>query len=249
MSGREAGKSRLLEGRAALVTGAAKRIGRTLALALAGEGARVAVHHHRSAEEAEETARLAGNGARTFRADLSSVAEAEGLAEDVHRAFGRIDVVIHNAALFGRTPFGETTERDWDRFHAVNLKAPFFLSQAAAARMGEGSILFIADVCALDPWPGYLAYGATKAGLIHLTRGLARALAPRIRVNAILPGPILPSEPEGAESLDEAVARTLLKRRGDPSDIASAALFLTAEACYVTGAVLPVDGGRHLGSR
>ena len=172
---------RSMAGRVALVTGAGRRIGRAIALAFAAEGARVAVHHNRSVEEAEETARLAGNGSRPFRADLGTAREAERLAGEVHHAFGRIDAVVHSAALFGRTPFGETTERDWDRFHAVNLKAPFFLSQAAAARMEEGSILFLADVCAVDPWPGYLAYGATKAGLVHLTRApaLSRALSRR----------------------------------------------------------------------
>lgn len=234
-----------LEGRVALVTGAARRIGRAIAFALAAEGARVAVHFGRSAEDASETARLAGNGARTFGADLRSLDEIRRLAKDVRRDMGRIDFLVNNAALFGRTPFLETTEAEWDRFHDVNLKAPFFLTQAVAREMDEGAIVNIADTGGVNLWPGYLAYGSSKAGLAALTRGFARALAPKIRVNAILPGPMLPPEGEGdLESLDEAVAKTLLRRPGSPLDIAAAVRFLLTDGAYITGALLPVDGGR-----
>ncbi len=233
-----------LSGKVALVTGAARRIGRQIAVELARAGARTAIHYGRSAVDAEETVRLAGERARAFQADLRSVAEIRRLVDDVAGAMGRIDFLVNNAACFGRTPFAETTEEEWDLFHEVNLKAVFFLTQAAAARMGEGAIVHIADTAGVNLWPGYLAYGASKAGVVALTRGMARALAPRIRVNVVLPGPMLPPEGDGTELLHEAVKKTLLKRSGDPSDIAAAVRFLLAEGTYITGALLPVDGGR-----
>jgi NAD(P)-dependent dehydrogenase (short-subunit alcohol dehydrogenase family) len=162
---------------------------------------------------------------------------------------GGIDFLVNNASTFGRTPFSETTEEDWDRFHDVNLKAAFFLTQAVVPHMKEGAIVNIADTGGVNLWPGYLAYGTSKAGLIALTRGLAKHLAPRIRVNAILPGPILPPEAAGAESLAEATERTLLKRPGSPEDIASAVRYLLVEGTYMTGAVIPVDGGRLASGR
>ncbi|MFH1680663.1 MAG: SDR family oxidoreductase [Candidatus Eisenbacteria bacterium] len=240
-SGEEGG---LLSGRVALVTGSARRIGRTIALRLAREGARVAVHCNESVADAEETARAAGNGARVFRADLRSIGEIRRLAAEVADRMGRIDCLVNNASTFGRTPFLRTTEEEWDRFHDVNLKAAFFLAQAVAARMEEGAIVNIADTGGVNLWPGYLAYGVSKAGLIGLTKGLAVALAPRIRVNAILPGPILSPEAEGVESMEEAVSRTLLGRAGSPDDIAAAVRFLLTEGSYITGALIPVDGGR-----
>jgi len=233
-----------LNGKVALVTGAARRIGRQIAVELARAGARTAIHYGQSDADAGEAVRLAGEGARAFQADLRSVAEIRRLVDDVVGAMGRLDFLVNNAATFGRTPFAETTEEEWDRFHDVNLKAVFFLSQAAAARMGEGAIVHIADTGGVNIWPGYLAYGASKAGVVALTRGMARALAPKIRVNAVLPGPMLPPEGDRTEPLHEAVKKTLLKRSGDPSDIATAVRFLLAEGTYITGAILPVDGGR-----
>lgn len=233
-----------MKGKVVLVTGAAKRIGRAIAVDLGSEGARVAVHYGRSRQEAEETVRLAGDGARAFGADLRSTKEIGCLSEEVYRSMGRIDFLVNNAALFGRTPFFETTEEEWDRFHDVNLKGAFFLTQAVARVMKEGAIVNIADTGGVRLWPGYLAYGASKAGLVALTRGLARALAPKIRVNGVLPGPMLPPEGEGdLETLDEAASKTLLKRPGRPEDVARAVRFLI-ESPYVTGALLPVDGGR-----
>lgn len=235
-----------MDGRTALVTGAGRRVGRAIALELAAAGARVAVHYCGSKAGAEETVCLAGNDSRSFPADLRSVDQAERLAEVVSQEFGRIDLLVNNAARFGRTPFGETTEEEWDRFHDLNLKGLFFLSQAVANRMEDGCIIHVADTCALDPWPGYLAYGVSKAGLPGLTRGMARALAPRIRVNAVLPGPVLRAESEDESVFARAVDRTLLKRAGEPADIAAAVRFLAAEGTWITGVLLPVDGGHHV---
>jgi NAD(P)-dependent dehydrogenase (short-subunit alcohol dehydrogenase family) len=235
---------RPLDGRVVLVTGAARRIGRAIAIRLAREGARVALHYNRSEAEAAETARAAGGEARLFRADLRSVGEIRRLAGEVAGSMGRIDCLVNNASTFGRTPFLETTEEDWDRFHDVNLKAVFFLTQAVVPHIGEGAIVNIADTGGVNLWPGYLAYGTSKAGLIALTRGLAAQLAPRIRVNAILPGPVLAPEAKGVETMDEAVAKTLLKRPSSPEEIAAVVRFLLVDAASVTGAALPVDGGR-----
>ena len=243
MSGSETGRAPLA-GRVALVTGGARRIGRAIVLMLAGEGARVAIHCNRSEREAEETAREAGGGAMVFRADLRSVDQIRRLAGEVADSMGRIDILVNNAALFGRTPFLETTEDEWDSFHDVNAKAVFFLSQAVASSMEEGSIIHIADTGGVHLWPGYLAYGASKAAVVALARGMAKALAPRIRVNAILPGPMMAPEAEEAESMEEAVAKTLLRREGSPEDIARAVRFLLIDGGYLTGAVIPVDGGR-----
>jgi pteridine reductase len=243
LSGSKRGEARLA-GRVALVTGGARRIGRAIVLMLAREGARVAIHYHRSEAEAEETAREAGGGAGVFRADLRSVEEIRRLAGDVGERMGRIDILVNNAALFGRTPFLETSEEEWDSFHEVNAKAVFFLSQAVASSMEEGSIVHISDTGGVHLWPGYLAYGASKAAVIALTQGMAKALAPRIRVNAILPGPMLPPEAEGTEPLEEAIGKTLLRREGSAEDIALAVRYLLTDGGYLTGALIPVDGGR-----
>lgn len=240
-------KGRLHE-KVALVTGAAKRVGRSIALELAGAGARVAVHYHSSAAAAEETAALAGGGAAPFAADIREIEECRRLVSSVMKSFGRIDILVNNAAVFGRTPFAETTGEEWDRFQEINLRSAFFLSQAAAAAMDEGVIINIADSAGVTLWPGYLAYSISKSGLITLTRGLARTLAPSIRVNAVLPGPVLPPEQEkgNEEIVAESIKRTAMKRLGSPEDVAKAVRYLVVDGGYITGAILPVDGGRHL---
>ncbi len=241
------GGKRPLEGKTAVVTGGAVRIGKAIVLELARAGARVAVHYHSSKQEAMRTAREAGGGADVFAADISSVEQAGGLISQVHEVFGGADILVNNAAVFGRTPFLETTEEEWDRFHSTNLKGLFFLTQAFASKSDQGVVINIADSAGEAMWPGYLAYSTTKAGVIALTRGLAKSLAPGIRVNAILPGPMLPPEGSGdLESIAEGVGRTVLKRQGSPEDIARAVLYFVTDGGYVTGAVLPVDGGRHL---
>jgi NAD(P)-dependent dehydrogenase (short-subunit alcohol dehydrogenase family) len=240
-----------LSGRTALVTGAAQRVGRTIATRLAERGARVAVHYGRSAGAAAALVaelRAAGHEAKAFTADLGDPAAAVGLAERVTTAFGAVDVLVNNASIYERTPF-ETLDADaWQRHLAVNLTAPYLLAlhlgQAMAAR-GAGKIVNIGDAGADPPYRGYLPYAVSKAGIAALTRGLAKELAPAVQVNCVAPGPILP--PAGATVEQEAgiLARTPLGRFGGPDAIASAVLYLV-EADFVTGTTLVVDGGRSL---
>lgn len=239
-----------LSGRIALVTGAGRRVGRALAVALGARGATVAVHYHASERGAAETVReIADRGGRAqpFQADLSRPTAPEQLVAAVVGALGGLDVLVNSAASMERTPFGETDVAQWDRIHALNLRAPFFLSQAAAPhlRTRRGAIVNIADLAAYETWPGYVPHGLTKAGIVHLTRSLARVLAPDVRVNAIAPGTVLlPDDwhPEDAERLDRT---TPLRRQGSPDDVSSAMLFLL-DADYITGETIIVDGGRHI---
>ncbi len=237
-----------LHGRTALVTGAAVRVGRAIALELAGAGARVAVHYRSSAVAAERTAAECGRGAKAFRADLRSLDEIDALVSDVKERFGTPSILVNNAAVFGRTPFETTTEEEWDRFMEVNARGPFFLTRAWAATATEGLVVNIADSAGVTILPGYLAYSASKAALVALTRGLAKVLAPSIRVNAVLPGPVLLAEgEEDRKTVEETIRRTVLGRIGTPRDVARAVRYLAVEGDYITGALLPVDGGRLLG--
>ncbi|MEE8520449.1 MAG: 3-oxoacyl-ACP reductase family protein [Gemmatimonadota bacterium] len=244
-----------LSGRVALVTGAARRLGRAIARALAEAGADLALHHHASAELAEEGAEdLRGLGARVevFQTDLAEVDQIAGLFDEIARSFGGLDILVNNAAIFERTPLLDISPADWDRVLNLNLRAPFFCSQHAARLMmsrglggGGGSIVNIADVGGLQPWPGYAHHSIAKAGVIMLTRVLARALAPDIRVNAVAPGPILPPSDVSPEERDELAQRTALKRLGRPEDVAHTVLFLV-RSDYVTGETIVVDGGKML---
>ncbi len=238
-----------LQGKVALVTGAAVRVGKAIALGLAREGARVALHYHRSESEAAATqAELEALGAEAarFQANLANVREIEELARAVHAHFGRIDVLVNNAAIYYPTPFGQTTEEQWDRLLDINLRAPFFCSQYVAEHMREGKIVNIADVAGLSPWPGYLPYSCSKAGLIALTRGLAKALAPAIQVNAIASGTVLLQEDASEEYAENIKQLSLLKRIGAPEDIVNTVLYLLKGTDFITGEVIAVDGGRHL---
>ncbi len=240
-----------LEGKAALVTGAAKRVGRTIAAALAGRGACLALHYHRSRAQADELARdlrrRFGTRCVLLRADLSRAREASRLADAAAGALGRLDVLVNNASLYERREFARVTERDWDAHLDANLKGPFFLAQAAARHMrkaGAGRIVNIADWAAHRPYPGYIPYCVSKAGLLCLNKALAKALGPEILVNAVLPGPVL--LPEGMSRAErQAVERaTIVKRLGSPQDVARAVLFLLEDGDFMTGAELAVDGGR-----
>jgi pteridine reductase len=237
-----------LTGKVALVTGGAVRVGREIARALAEAGADVAIGYRRSVAEARAAVReLEARGVRAFalRADLARPREAGALVAGAVRRLGRLDVVVNNAALFFRTPVLATTPAQFDRLLAVNLRAPFFVSQAAARVMSRrgGRIINIADVGAVRAWPGYVPYGVSKAGVVMLTRGLAAALAPRIQVNAVAPGVVLLPAGFPRESAARLAARIPMRRHGRPTDVAQAVRFFATCSSYVTGQVLFVDGG------
>lgn len=248
-----------LRGRVALVTGAAHRVGRVLALALAGRGMRLAIHYHSSERRARDTAHEAeaasgGAEAWTIQADLRQPAEAERLVGEVASHFGSLDVLVNSAAIMVRMPLDEVTPEKWDETFALNLRAPFFCARAAAAvmrrgaREGDGAvgaIVNIADLAGIESWPGYLPHGISKAGLIHMTSSLARVLAPGIRVNAIAPGAVLLPESWSADDASRLARTTPLRRIGSPDDVAQALLYLL-DADYVTGETIVVDGGRHI---
>lgn len=239
-----------ISGRVALVTGGAVRVGRALALALAAEGAKVAVHYNASRGDAEETlAEIEKHGGEglLFQSDLSGPDAPAHLVRDVASSLGGLDIVVNSAAMMQRTPIGEVTTEDWDAMFSLNLRAPFFICQAAAAAMGEkgGVIVNIADLAAFESWPAYVPHGITKAGIVQMTRSLARALAPKIRVNAIAPGAVLLPEGWSAEGTSHLEDTTPLGRLGSPTDVAGAMLYLI-DAEYVTGTTLVVDGGRHI---
>lgn len=238
-----------LAGRIALVTGAGQRLGRAIAVELGARGARVAVHYNASAAGAAETARAiaaAGGDARTFHANLADGPAPGALVDAVANAFGALDVLVNSAATMERTPLGEATVEQWDATFALNLRAPFFAAQAAAARMGaDGAIVNIADLAAFETWPGYVPHGISKAGVVQMTRALARALAPRIRVNAVAPGAVLLPEAWDDATRDRLASTTPLRRLGAPADVVGAVLYLLG-ADYVTGETVIVDGGRHV---
>ena len=248
----------ILGGRGALVTGAARRIGRAIAFALGRAGSRVAIHYGGSAEAAAATvAELGQEGieARAFQADLSSPAEIDGLFDEVAEWLGGLDVLVNSAASFESAPFDEIGPEDWDRVFAVNLRAPFLCTQRAARLMRSterpdgvaGLVVNITDLSALGVWRGYVAHSVSKAGVAHLTRTSSWELAPDVRVNAIAPGAILPApgvdpqSPEWQERGRDVPVGTV----GDPEQIARTVVFL-AENDFVNGTILPVDGGEYL---
>jgi pteridine reductase len=239
-----------LQGRVALVTGGAKRLGRTVALRLAHEGADVAIHYGKSATEARELVgeiEKLGRQAAAFSAELTDVSAIQKIVADVASHFGRLDILINGAANFLSTKFGETTEQSWDASLDTNLKAPFFCSQAAApylAECGRGVIINFADVGGLLGWQEFIPHSLSKAGIILMTRVLAKELGPAVRVNAIAPGTItMPGDPPEWE--EDFVRRAPLRRSGRPEEIADAVFYIvTAE--FMTGHVLILDGGRTL---
>jgi len=243
-----------LNDKVVLITGAARRIGAAMALAFHAEGARVAVHYHRSSVEAGKLV-AAMNAERhasaaAFGADLADLAALEALPESVVGTLGTLDVLVNNASTFYPTPVGKITPAQFGDLIGTNLRAPLFLSQAAAPelRRRKGLILNIADIHALKPLGRHSVYCAAKAGLVMLTQSLARELGPEIRVNAIAPGPVMwPENGVDDELRQRIVARTALKRSGSPDDVARAAIFFATNAPFVTGQVLAVDGGRLIG--
>jgi pteridine reductase len=238
-----------LEGTAALVTGAGRRIGQAIAIGLAQSGCDVAVHYHGSAAGADETARAiraAGRRAELLQADLRDAAAARALADQAARAFKRLDILVNSAAIMVRQPVETVTPESWDATFALNLRAMFFVSQGAIPhlRRAHGKIVNLADVAALEPWPAYVPHCVSKAGVVMLTKGLARALAPDVTVNAVAPGPVLLPEEWDEQTREHIRETTPLGRLGDPADIVAAVRFLLSGTDYVTGTVLVVDGGR-----
>ncbi|MGH7781013.1 MAG: SDR family NAD(P)-dependent oxidoreductase [Candidatus Binataceae bacterium] len=241
-----------LKGKVALVTGAGRRVGREIAKALAERGADIAVHYRSSSAEAEAVVReiaAAGARAKSFHADLASVAQIEAMVAAIVADLGRIDVLVNSASVFYRKPIEELTERDWDMNLDINLKAPFFLSKFAGVRMrkqGAGKIVNIGDWAGIRPYNNYLPYTVSKSGVIGLTRALAKALAPEVQVNCVALGPVLAPEDYGADEIARMVAGTLTKKMGSPRDVANAVLFLCEGTDFATGATLVLDGGRLL---
>lgn len=237
-------------GRTALVTGGARRLGRAFSIGLAAAGARVVVNYNASAEEAAEVVtwiQAAGGEAVAVQADVSRMEDVRRLVEETRRAFGGLDVLVNSASLFERAPFADISEEAFDRVLAVNLRGPFFLSQQAAPLLadGGGCIVNILDLSAVQAWPSFAHHAVSKAGLAHLTRVLARALAPDVRVNAIAPGTVLPPEGYGGEDYAGGADRRLVPREGRPGDAVDALLWLLRSE-FVTGQILTVDGGRML---
>ena len=239
-----------LRGRTALVTGAGHRVGRAIAVALGGRGMRVAVHYNATADGAQETAKQiesAGGEAKLFTADLTDAANAPRLIDQVATAFGGLDVLVNSAAVMVRTPFGEVTPKQWDDVMALNVRAPFFLAQAAASHLkkARGAIVNIADLAAFETWPAYLPHGLSKSGMVYLTRSLARVLAPEVRVGGIAPGAVLLPESWSEADAQRLSATTPLAREGSPEDVTRTVLFIL-DSDYLTGETIIVDGGRHV---
>ncbi|MEO5568251.1 MAG: SDR family oxidoreductase [Gemmatimonadaceae bacterium] len=239
-----------LAGRVALVTGAGRRVGQAIAFALGAKGMKIAVHYNGSRSGAEDTvAQLASNGVtgRAFQADLASHGGPAALVAAVAESFGGIDVLINSAAIMERTPFGEVTPEQWDSIMAINVRAPFFVAQAAAPHLkkASGAVINIADLAAYESWPAYIPHGISKAGVVHMTRSLARVMAPDVRVNGVAPGTVLLPEHWDVAADERLRSTTPLARTGTPEDVSAAVIFLL-ESDYITGETIIVDGGRHV---
>lgn len=240
-----------LRGRVALVTGAGRRLGRVMAEALAERGMTVALHHRASRDGAEalrERIRAAGGTAECFEADLTDAHAARALPERVVAMFGRLDVLVNSAAVMHRLSLDETTPEQWDAIVDLNLRSLFFCAQGAAPalRAARGKIVNLADLSGLEPWPGFAAHSISKAGVVMLTKVLARSLAPDVTVNAIAPGTVLVPEDYDAATRDQLARTTPLRRLGEPADVVHALLYLLEGGDFVTGDVMVVDGGRAL---
>jgi len=243
-----------VHGKVVLITGGARRVGAAISRLLHAAGASLMLHYRASAGEARllqaELNGVRAGSVALIQADLLDVGKLASLVDQTLATFGRLDGLVNNASSFFPTPVGEITPAAWEDLIGTNLRAPLFLSQAAAPALKrtQGAIVNITDIHAERPLKGYVVYTAAKAGLAGLTRSLARELAPDVRVNAVAPGPILwPEDGQFDElSRQRIVSHTPLKREGSPDDIARAVRFLLADAPYVTGETIAVDGGRHM---
>ena len=242
-----------LEGKVAVITGGARRIGASIARTLHHEGMKLVIHYHESADAARELqAELhhhRSDSVLLVGTDLLDPAKLEKLVSQATTEFGQLDVLVNNASSFYPTPIGQTTDKQWEELIGVNLKAPYFLSQAAAGALTEsnGCIINLVDIYAERPLKNHPVYNVAKAGLIGLTRTLARELGPEVRVNAVSPGAILWPEGDVDEIAQQRlISRTPLKRTGNPTDIAQTVLFLVRDAEFLTGQIVNVDGGRSI---
>jgi pteridine reductase len=243
-----------MQGKVALITGGAKRVGAAIGRLLHASGANLMIHYRSSVDEAralqDELNAIRPDSVALIQADLLDVNGLPSLINQTVATFGGLDVLVNNASSFYPTPIGTITMKDWDNLMGSNLIAPMFLSQAAAPELKKrhGCIVNIADIHAERPMKSYVVYSVAKAGVVGLTKSLARELGPLVRVNAVAPGPIM--WPEDDPNFDEVsrqriVSHTILKTAGGPDDIARAVRFFAIDAPYVTGQVLAVDGGRN----
>lgn len=243
-----------LSGKVVLVTGGAKRVGAAISRRLHAAGATIVLHHHSAKAEAQQLAAALNaaraNSAATVQANLLNAAELPELVRTAVTRFGRLDALVNNASSFHPTPVGEIKLADWDDLMGTNLRAPLLIAQAAAPHLKKtgGCIVNITDIHADRPLKNYVVYSVAKAGLAALTRSLARELGPEVRVNGVAPGPVLWPEDDSFDELarQRVISHTLLKRAGEPQDVAAAVHFLVAEAPYVTGQIIAVDGGRSV---
>lgn len=240
-----------LNGKVALVTGGAVRVGKAIALALARAGADVAINYHSSAAAAVATVaeiEALGRRAVAIRADVGQGSQVQALVDETVARLGRLDVLVNSASLWRKTPWAELDEPAWDQLVDIALKGPFLCAKAAGPHLtahGDGAIINIVDLSAFVPFAGYMPHSAAKAGLVNLTYSLAMELAPAVRVNAIAPGPVLPPPDYTEKQMQAAAKHTLIGRWGTAEDVADAAVFLV-QAPYITGVILPVDGGERL---
>lgn len=242
-----------LNNKVALVTGSARRIGAVTIRILHANGAKVVVHYRNSSDDAKklcaELNQLRPESCMTVQGDLNKIDAMPAIIETIIKQMGQLDILINNASTFYPTPMGEITEKHWDDLLGSNLKAPLFLSQAAMPylKASQGCIVNIVDVHGFRPMKNHPVYSAAKAGLLMLTQSLARELGPDVRVNGVAPGAILWPETDANQSnQQDLLDKTALKRQGTPEDIANTVLFLVRDANYITGQVIPVDGGRML---
>jgi pteridine reductase len=243
-----------VQGKVVLITGGAKRVGAATCRRLHAAGAKLMLHYRDSAGEARllqaELNHQRKDSVALIQADLLDLGKLHSLIDQTVQTFGKLDALINNASSFFPTPVGEITSESWDDLIGTNLRAPLFIAQAAAPALKktQGAIVNITDIHADRPLKNYVVYSVAKAGLVGLTRSLARELAPEVRVNAVAPGPILWPDDESFDELSRQriISSTPLKREGTPEDIAKAVHFLLFEATYVTGETINVDGGRHV---
>ena len=243
-----------MQGKVVLITGGAKRVGAATCRRLHAAGANIMLHYRASAGEARllqaELNHQRKDSVALIQADLLDVAKLPSLVDQTVQRFGKLDALINNASSFFQTPVGEITAAQWEDLIGTNLRAPMFLAQAAAPALkkNQGAIVNITDIHAERPLKNYVVYSVAKAGLVGLTRSLARELAPEVRVNAVAPGPILWPDDTAFDELSRQriISHTPLKREGTPEDIAKAVHYLLADATYVTGETINVDGGRHV---